>query len=81
MLFRAVVKDFVRLAWIKIKSIMQIAHCAKPKASPDSCQITGVSTPAAKSQFPASISIGELSRAGRLVALPQVRTQPLFRAF
>lgn len=36
--------------------------------SPDlSCQLTGVST-ATKSQYPASISIGELLRAGKLVA-------------
>ena len=39
----------------------------KCKSSDLSCQLTGVST-ATKSQYPASVSIGELLRAGKLVA-------------
>ncbi len=50
---------------------MIVLHCYPPpvkRISPDlSCQLTGVST-ATTSQYPASISIGELLHAGKLVA-------------
>jgi hypothetical protein len=53
------------------------SNCVKPKASNSSCQITGVSTSVVKSQFPASISIGELLRAGKLVAPASKKTVSL----
>lgn len=49
----------------------------KPKASNLSCQITGVSASGVKSQYPVSISIGELLRAGKLVAPTSKKTVSL----